>query len=827
MKTITKAAALSLSLLLIFTGCGGEQSEPPAAGVTGDREMSADTDIMETDTSVPDMETGETKAYAPDIPEADTDTATVAGEAPDDEFSGLGEKGEFGYGYTGGRLVPIALEEYYDLSYARSMLTRESYEAYREANDEDISYEDYEERMFSWFSIDRETAERAADYDLLILLSYSGYGKNEDVPSEEENDGETGRTAEGSDHPAAARAGFEKFRELLSSGELDLPEYADMLDVRLICEEDRISLTVLYYDNMGERQKAADKVPVCIPGERYYLVGTKAVPRDTRSLFITCDGENYAHIRGYDPELYDSAVFFYSDREDVLSDTLAAVDLSDICENLPELSRLYISGDIPVTGLSSLGDLKHLELSAAHMRGQENNRAFSGLSGLTVYDVKSREDILWLEDCGAQEIALSCSCDGELLAYVFSLPGVTELSINEGFNDSSLDLVDIGEMKSLKRLRIVTDTNISEFSGTDIVPDLAPLIKLTGLEELSFTGNNAYNLDVIGNIKGLKRLSLQGLGDDETGEGKTDLSLFKNCTGIEYLELQNVHSSIYGAFPFMENLKTLRLGSASAYSDGLHEITQISGLEELIIDGEDVSLSGIGSIKSLKTLQIINSGYDSLGELKDCPEFTRLVMKDSEGSVLDIDNICETTVEEIYLDNVGLRHYDGLKSMTGLKKLTVISGNLTEEQLDELTAAMPGCEINWEDPFLWALPLTQEFVGDIRIETYPNDDDRYQVFYIKNCGDEPMDSLPRFVEENLLSEDYDMLAIGYPSHGQHDSISENYTVTDGSIDYESFERYLSVLDSAPNDEYIREKEYRRLAPGDEAYIRLVDSSKLQ
>ena len=104
------------------------------------------------------------------------------------------------------------------------------------------------------------------------------------------------------------------------------------------------------------------------------------------------------------------------------------------------------------------------------------------------------------------------------------------------------------------------------------------------------------------------------------------------------------------------------------------------------------------------------------------------------------------------------------------------------------------------------------------METYNINDDYWDnTLYIKNCGEEPLESLTEFMEKNGIIDGCDMMNILYPAYDDHSEVTEIIEINDNGIDYESSEVYLSVL--APYEEdYIENDLFRTLVPGCEAKV---------
>lgn len=801
------AIALSLAVTLTLSGCAERKNNSGSS-------------------PSPTSETGLIDDIS--VVEASAETASSRSDALSDPFDGIGSYAELCFGYTSdGKYEALDLDEYSSVIYAQYMTSEEFYSMAQEYGEyEDMSYEEFKEEIYSNFDIDPSAAEKYSKYSMFAALSY--YGEDEDA-----------------DHSAAARKGFELFAEKLSE---DSKFSADMLGedktvyLDIGQQGDIISVSASYKDKDGESSYILKNELVCIFGDNYILVGTTAVPKDTRSLYISDSDEKMdSWIGDYSEEKYEAAVFEYygswDSRYSSKYDEREPFDLTEIAKQLPSLEKLYISTAIPIVGFEGLekyNTFSELDISVWSISEESALNAVSALSNigtLRVRDIESKEEAELLKGVKAEELAINCSCgrDDDLLKFIYTIPNVTELEMHAGFSHETADLNGIDAMTSLKKLSI---------GGFDAV-DYAPLSRLNALEELKIVGNNGVNYNSFGKIKTLRSLTMYG-ANDENGSDKVDLSVLSNCTNIEYLDIYLVDKSLYSSLQYMTNLKKIKFGVGSGFYYGLGEAAKAVSVEEMIIENNDhVNLKGISNMTSLKSLTMTNCGFENISELGDCPALKTITIDCKEQNTFDAEYIENNTqIEELYLKNVRFMHYKSLKTLTALKKLTLISTDLTEEQTGDLLKDMTWCIIETvlpekeknedgeeaaetketEKQVSFAEPLKTEYIDNIRVETYNTSSDYYNMtLYIKNCGEEPLESLTEFMEKNGLLDGCDRMNIRYPAYDDHPEVTEIFELNDKGIDYESSEVYLSVL--APYEEdYIENDLFRTLVPGCEAKI---------
>lgn len=804
-----RMTALSLAVTLTLSGCAVHKDNSDAPSST-----SSEIELID------DISAKEASAETASSP---------AASSFDKAFEGIDNYTELCFGYTsGGKYEPVDYEEYTSVMYAGYMASEEFYNMALEYDEyKDMSYEEFKKEIYSRMNIDPSAAEKYSKYSMFIIVSY--YGEDEDA-----------------DHSAAARKGFEFFAEKLSENS---KFSADMLGedktiyVNIDQNGDIISVSAGYNGKDGDNIYIMKDEVISRYGDGYVLIGTTAVPKDIESLYISNnpDDKYSRQIDNYSEEDYDAAVFDYSGyhQNNIYdSDEYGTLDLTEIAENLPNLKKLYISAGISIVGLESLENYDGFSELAVSLwtMSEENIDILSGLSNiekLRICGIEKKEEIAWAENAKAQKLSIECSCDDELLKFVYTLPNVTELEISAHFTGEIPDLSGIEAMTNLTKLKI--GTVLGGFSMK--APDFAPLEGLTALEELEILGNNGKNFESIGKIKTLKSLRLSGIEYNENGKLGVDLSVFSNCTNIEYLEIYYVDSSIISALPHMTNLKKLKMIIHNGiFMGGLGDVAEITSLEELTINEAnafDISLAGISKLSSLKALILNKCKFKNISEIRECPALKTLIIDDGGKNIFDAEDIENNTqIEELYLKNVSFRHYKSLKALTSLKKLTLISTDLTEAQTDDLRKDMTWCEFEAVLPekenngdgdktdktLSLAEPLKTVYIDNIRVETDNTNSDYYNMaLNIKNCGEEPLESLTVFMEENGLLDGCDKIAIAYHAFDDHYKVDEILEINDKGIDYESSDVYYSVL--APyDDDYIKNRLFRTLDPGCEARI---------
>lgn len=795
-----RMTALSLAAALTLSGCALRNGSAP----------------QQQQEEVFVGEAAEVKAYAKPA------SAAASSSSLSKAFDGIDSYGRLYFGYTsGGKYELISQEDYTYAVYAGFLASKEAYNMALKYNEyKNMSYEEYKKEVFSEMGIDQSAVNNFTKYSMFIAVLYSCEDEDKAI-----------------DHTAAARKGFDLFAEKLA-GNRSL--YAKKLgesktiNVSILKSGDVVSVSADYEDKNGAHQYILKNETVSLYGDDYVLIGNRAVPKDTKSLYIFTEDREFAEYH-YDYEEKSgenqTAIFDYSSSSDGSVSKYESVDLTDIAKKLPKLKKLFISHHISVTGFEGLKKYKsfsELYISEWHVN-DENVKTLSGLSNvkkLSLFDVKEKKDIEWTANAKFKELAFDSDYPrDDMLKYVYSMPNVTELKLSYC---TDLDLNGIEGMKGLKKLKI----EIDDYYNKEIT-DFAPLAKLKVLEELTFTGKNGRNFEDIGKIRSLKSLTLSGLRSGWEEE-KVDLSGLAGCTSIEYLDINGVDSSIFSAIPSMKKLKKIRFGEYSS-PDGLGKLGGLKYLEELIFEEHGtVDLKGVSKLKKLKKITFIESSVKNASEINGCTSLKYLSIEGRNYDVFDVEDIENNkSLKQLDLKIWNLMHYKSFKTMTSLKKLNIVSRSLNDKQIKDLKKDMPQCRIkvslpedaekgNGDNFISYAEPLKTEYIKKVRIETYASDHDYWDKnLYIKNCGKKPIESLTEFLKENGFTEGCSEIYLSYPERDgiEYSEVIEIIKITDKGFDYANHEVYLNAF-SVHDDDYIDNCRYRTLAPGKKAEVLL-------
>ena len=378
--------------------------------------------------------------------------------------------------------------------------------------------------------------------------------------------------------------------------------------------------------------------------------------------------------------------------------------------NLRELKTLYLDNN-PITDFSPLYSLPQLEMLS--------------IRGIAITDEQLR---------GLSEALPSCKIHSETADETASEVTVGTLSFRTDATELDLSNMDISDLspltvcKGLKKLDI-TGNHVS---------DLTPLMDLTELEWLSFKDNTVTDLRPLMGMRSLHYINAEGNGITGTTALATLTDLNELYLAFNQLEdLSGLHGLV--------NLRRLGLESTGLNDEKLSELSSMSSLDVLLLydnpeltgeavdtlkaqlrgctiqhselvyyidicgervkeDATELELFGrgikdISAVPLLKKLEKIDLGAN---EIENIYPFQYMSAPLRELRIAN-NNISDGTAL-MYLNSLELLDISGnrlssvspLMQISTLKWLKLTGNPLTEEQVAELRAALPDCEIIFE-----------------------------------------------------------------------------------------------------------------------------------
>jgi len=288
---------------------------------------------------------------------------------------------------------------------------------------------------------------------------------------------------------------------------------------------------------------------------------------------------------------------------------------------------------------------------------------------------------------GMMAFTTACIYDLEQMPSV-ELQAVLDESVHIDLNGQGMTCERLAEMVHSGAIpAYVTHLNLAVNYISDITPlsglanlvelslwgnsvgDLAPLRELTDITHLNLWGNEFADLSPIADFINLVSFSV---GDNLNFNG--DISVLRNFTQLTNLGLGDTWQTRMDFSPIevLVNLQELQLWGAGALSD-ISIFYNLRNMQRLTIHASNVTdFSSLGSLTNLTRLDLQqNNIYDI--------------------SHINLDRL--TNLTDLFLWHNQITDVTPLKDLTWLTSLWLEGNPLSEAQIAELRAALPGCEI--------------------------------------------------------------------------------------------------------------------------------------
>ena len=400
---------------------------------------------------------------------------------------------------------------------------------------------------------------------------------------------------------------------------------------------------------------------------------------------------------------------------------LVFLDLSDNSisdlhplSNLRELKTLYLDNN-PITDFSPLYSLAQLEMLS--------------IRGIGVTDEQLRE---------LSEALPSCKIHSETSGETVndSVSEVTVGSLSFRTDAEELDLSNMG-ISDLSPLTVCKGLRKLDITGNS-VSDLTPLMDLPELEWLSFKDNQVVDLRPLMGMRSLRFINAEGNGITSTAplarlaeltelylafNPLEDLSGLSGLTNLRRLGLENVSltDSDLVMLASMSSLDVLRIYDNPALTgEAVDELkSSLRGCKiehsDLVYfvdfsgarvreDASEANLAGLGisdisAILKLKNLEKIDLSSNEIENIYSF-QYLKAPLRElriannriSDGTAL----MYLDSLEVLDVSNNSLFSVSPIKQIRTLKWLNISGNPIGDEQLEELRAALPDCEIIFE-----------------------------------------------------------------------------------------------------------------------------------
>ena len=229
--------------------------------------------------------------------------------------------------------------------------------------------------------------------------------------------------------------------------------------------------------------------------------------------------------------------------------------------------------------------------------------------------------------------------------------------------------------------------------------------------------------------------NLAGLVLGETSVSDAGLVYFQDCRNITYLDLFRTKVGDRGLSYFKDckNIMALQLGHTQVSDAGLIHFQDCKRITQLYLGSTMVSDAGLAYFRDCKDLKVLHLGSDNkptnvsdvgLANFHDCENITNLDLTGirlSDMGLAHFQNSKNLTSLKLDLTTVSDRGLERITGHTNLSLLQLMQTKVTEAGVKKLSAALPGCKIEWDG-------------GSVIQPSNSTDPDRRAAAYVLSIG---------------------------------------------------------------------------------------------
>ena len=265
-----------------------------------------------------------------------------------------------------------------------------------------------------------------------------------------------------------------------------------------------------------------------------------------------------------------------------------------------------------------------------------------GMNGYQIQNLSGIESFTSLEELNLSSNAIT------------NMETVTQLAGTlKSINLSGNDVTGTNILNTISQLTNLTTLNMSNTK----LDSVSTLRNLNKLQTVNLSGNNLADLTPISTLLSITKLDISNNTSFPT------ISQIQSLIELTELNISNTGITTLGGIQYMEKLEKLYASN-------------ITGLQK---DNNRLDALYTGTLTNLKVLDLSNSGITET--------------KDAEGNVLQQANQAKisfsdmsviASLEELYLENMGISNLGGIANLVNLKILDLANNKIKSENLEDI-----------------------------------------------------------------------------------------------------------------------------------------------
>jgi len=217
--------------------------------------------------------------------------------------------------------------------------------------------------------------------------------------------------------------------------------------------------------------------------------------------------------------------------------------------------------------------------------------------------------------------------------------------------------------------------------------DIEPLKYMTNLTSLILGGNEISDISALSGVINLTELHIHN-------NQISDISILSNLTNLTTL---SIHNNSIRDINVLNSLINLTILNVSCNDININVLSDLTNLFALTLMGD--GLSDISALSSLINLKVLSIHYSEVSDISVLSNLTDLMALELSNNLISDINVLSdlTDLRVLGLSCNEISDISALSGLINLGYLFLRDNPLTEEQIAEIQAALPECEIYFED----------------------------------------------------------------------------------------------------------------------------------